>query len=143
MVQKKNNKIVLSKSLMLNGKGSLSEKLVNITLKGIQKKTKKDCRLVFKLALKNTLIPVSNIVIKKKRKNKKNNYIPFLLMKEKRIYKVIKHICSDAGIIKLKDNRFLNEILKLANNKGILKTKSKSISHLSFLNKNFLHFRWF
>lgn len=64
-------------------------------------------------------------------------------MKEKRIYKVIKHICSDSGRIKLKDNRFLNEILKLANNKGILKNKSKSISHLSFLNKNFLHFRWF
>lgn len=64
-------------------------------------------------------------------------------MKEKRIYKVIKHICSDAGRTNFKDNRFLNEILKLANNKGILKIKSKSISHLSFLNKNFLHFRWF
>ena len=71
MVQKKNNKIFFSKSLMLNGKGSLSEKLVNITLKGIQKKTKKDCRLVFKLALKNTLTPLSNIVIKKKKKKKK------------------------------------------------------------------------
>ena len=56
---------------MLNGKDNLSEKIVNTTFKGIQKKTKKDCRLVFKLALKNTLTPLANIVIKKKKKKKK------------------------------------------------------------------------
>ena len=145
MVLKKNktNKIAFLNSVMLDGKGHLAENLAHKLFAGIQKKTKKDYRLVFKLALKNTLIPVSNISIRKRKRKRKKSYIPFLLVKEKRIYKVIKQICSNTSKFTFKDNAFLNEIIKLANNKGLLKNTLKSTSQLAFLNKNFSHFRWF
>ena len=142
MVQKKNKnyRSVFSNSIMKSGKGHLSENLVVGLLKDIQKKTKKNGILVLKLSFKNILVPVS--VIEINRRNRKNkNSIPFILPKEKRIPKIIKYICSND--LKLKRNVFLNEILKLAENRGSIKNYLKSKNQISFLNKGFSHFRWF
>jgi len=137
----KKTKKVFSNSIMMSGKSHLSEKLVKDFFKGMQKKTKKDCVIVFKLALKNTLTPVSHVTIKKRKKQK--SFIPFFLLKKKRIPKVIKQICSNISKFKFEGNLFLNEIIKLANNKGVLKNTLKSTNNVSFFNKNFAHFRWF
>merc|ERR1712106_435158 len=100
-----------SNSIMMNGKSHLSEKLVKDFFKGMQKKTKKDCVMVFKLALKNTLTPVSHLTIKKRKKQK--SYIPFFLLKKKRIPKVIKQICSNIPKFKFEGNLFLTKILPI------------------------------
>ena len=119
---------------MRNGKGHLSEKIITRLLKGIQQKTKKNGMIVLKLSFKNILTPVSTVEINKSRRNKTS--IPFFLVKKKRIPKIIKSICSLEG-------NLLNEILKLAENKGFLKKNLKSKNQSSFINKSFSHFRWF
>ena len=119
---------------MRNGKGHLSEKILTRLLKGIQQKTKKNGKIVLKLSFKNILTPISTIEINRSRKNKTS--IPFFLVKDKRIPKIIKSICGFEG-------NFLNEILKLAENKGSLKKNLKSKTQSSFIHKNFSHFRWF
>ena len=135
MVRKKiSYKIVFSNYIMRNGKSHLSEKIFTRLLKGIQQKTKKNGLIVLKLSFKNILMPISTIKINKVRKNKTS--IPFFLVKEKRVPKIIKSICGFEGDL-------LNEILKLANNKGSLKSFLKDENQLSFINKNFSHFRWF
>jgi len=139
----KNYKKVFLNSIMRNGKGNLSENLFIELLKGMQKKSKKNCILILKLAFKNILTPISNVTIKKRKRKIKKSYIPFILRKEKRIPKAIKSICCTKDTISFNGTTFLNNILKLANNKGLLKTHIKVKNNTSFLNKNLAHFRWF
>ena len=126
---------------MKNGLSYVSEILISKLLKDIQYKTKKDHRLILKLALKNILVPVSNVTI---RKRKYTVIVPFFLKKENRILKTIKNL----GIINkkkfLKENVSIsNEIIKLSNNKGKLKNNFRILNKQIFINKNFTYYRWF
>ena len=116
MVQKKSKrlKVKIRNSFMKNGLSYVSEILISKLLKDIQYKTKKDHRLILKLALKNILVPVSNVTI---RKRKYTVIVPFFLKKKNKILKTIKNL----GIINkkkiLKENVSIsNEIIKLSNN---------------------------
>ena len=137
MVQKKINHFnVLKNSVMISGKSILAEKITKNTLKNIQLKTKKDYKKVFKLSLKNSLLYISTVKVKKR---KFQRLIPFFILKEKRISKTIKYLGSLN-----KKNPFLNdEILKIANNKGVIQTNLKTINQQFFINKNYTHYRWF
>jgi len=137
MVQKKINYFnVLKNSVMISGKSILAEKITKNTLKNIQLKTKKDYKKVFKLSLKNSLLYISTVKVKKR---KFQRLIPFFILKEKRISKTIKYLGSLN-----KKNPFLNdEILKIANNKGVIQTNLKTINQQFFINKNYTHYRWF
>lgn len=137
MAQKKINYFnILKNSVMTNGKSHLAEKITKNSLKNIQLKTKKDYKKVFKLSLKNSLIYISTIKVKKR---KFQRLIPFFILKEKRILKTIKYLGSLN-----KKTPFLNdEIIKIANNKGIIQTNLKTINHQFFINKNYTHYRWF
>ena len=137
MVQKKSKrlKVKIRNSFMKNGLSYVSEILISKLLKDIQYKTKKDHRLILKLALKNILVPVSNVTI---RKRKYTVIVPFFLKKENRILKTIKNL----GIINkkkfLKENVSIsNEIIKLSNNKGKLKNNFRILNKQIFINKNF------
>lgn len=143
MVQKKSKrlKVKIRNSFMKNGLSYVSEILISKLLKDIQYKTKKDHRLILKLALKNILVPVSNVTI---RKRKYTVIVPFFLKKENRILKTIKNL----GIINkkkiLKENVSIsNEIIKLSNNKGKLKNNFRILNKQIFINKNFTYYRWF
>ena len=143
MVQKKSKrlKVKIRNSFMKNGLSYVSEILISKLLKDIQYKTKKDHRLILKLALKNILVPVSNVTI---RKRKYTVIVPFFLKKENRILKSIKNL----GIINkkkiLKENVSIsNEIIKLSNNKGKLKNNFRILNKQIFINKNFTYYRWF
>ena len=137
MVQKKINYFnVLKNSVMISGKSILAEKITKNTLKNIQLKTKKDYKKVIKLSLKNSLLYISTVKVKKR---KFQRLIPFFILKEKRISKTIKYLGSLN-----KKNPFLNdEILKIANNKGVIQTNLKTINQQFFINKNYTHYRWF
>jgi len=137
MAQKKINYFnIIKNSVMTNGKSHLAEKITKNSLKNIQLKTKKDYKKVFKLSLKNSLIYISTIKVKKR---KFQRLIPFFILKEKRILKTIKYLGSLN-----KKTPFLNdEIIKIANNKGIIQTNLKTINHQFFINKNYTHYRWF
>ena len=92
MVQKKINYFnVLKNSVMISGKSILAEKITKNTLKNIQLKTKKDYKKVFKLSLKNSLLYISTVKVKKR---KFQRLIPFFILKEKRISKTIKYLGS-------------------------------------------------
>ena len=91
MVQKRSKslKVKIRNSFMKNGLSYVSEILISKLIKDIQYKTKKDYRLIFKLALKNILLSVSNVTV---RKRKYTLIVPFFLKKENRIFKTIKNI---------------------------------------------------
>lgn len=126
---------------MKNGLSYVSEILISKLLKDIQYKTKKDHRLIFKLALKNILVPVSNVTV---RKRKYTVIVPFFLKKKDRILKTIKNIGSINKNFFFKDNVSLsNEIIKLSNNKGKLKNNFRILNKQIFINKNFTYYRWF
>ena len=102
MVQKKINYFnVLKNSVMISGKSILAEKITKNTLKNIQLKTKKDYKKVFKLSLKNSLLYISTVKVKKR---KFQRLIPFFILKEKRISKTIKYL----GSLNKKNPFFLN-----------------------------------
>ena len=137
MVQKKINYFnVLKNSVMVNGKSHLAEKITKNTFKNIQLKTKKDYKKVFKLSLKNSLIYFSTVKVKKR---KFQRLIPFFILKEKRILKTIKYL----GVLNKKNLILNDDIIKIANNKGVIQTNLKNINQQFFINKNFTHYRWF
>lgn len=137
MVQKKINYFsVLKNSVMDSGKSHLAEKITKNTLKNIQLKTKKDYKKVFKLSLKNSLIYISTVKVKKR---KFQRLIPFFILKEKRILKTIKYL----GSLNKKNLTLNDDIIKIANNKGIIQTNLKTINQQFFINKNYTHYRWF
>lgn len=137
----KNYKKKIISSFMISGKKHVSEKLIHNIFKNIQSTSKKDFKLIFKLAIKNLVTPISTVTIKKR---KYTRIVPFFLQKKKRILYTIKQIGSMNIHSKfIKTNFFFNEILLLANNKGQIKNKLKSLNQLSCINKNFTHFRWF
>jgi len=143
MVQKRSKslKVKIRNSFMKNGLSYVSEILISKLLKDIQYKTKKDHRLIFKLALKNILVPVSNVTV---RKRKYTVIVPFFLKKKDRILKTIKNIGSINKNFFFKDNVSLsNEIIKLSNNKGKLKNNFRILNKQIFINKNFTYYRWF
>ena len=139
--KKKNYKLFTQNVLMANGNSCSSEKIINNFFKAIQKKTKKDYKIVYKLAIKNTVSTVSNIEIKKR---KKRYYVPFFIKKHNRVYRTIKFICSVKNITAFKNKLFLSEIINLSNNKpSLIKLSVNSVNSKSFTNKNFASFRWF
>jgi len=143
MVRKRSKslKVKIRNSFMKNGLSYVSEILISKLLKDIQYKTKKDHRLIFKLALKNILVPVSNVTV---RKRKYTVIVPFFLKKKDRILKTIKNIGSINKNFFFKDNVSLsNEIIKLSNNKGKLKNNFRILNKQIFINKNFTYYRWF
>jgi ribosomal protein S7 len=143
MVQKRSKslKVKIRNSFMKNGLSYVSEILISKLLKDIQYKTKKDHRLIFKLALKNILVPVSNVTV---RKRKYTVIVPFFLKKKNRILKTIKNIGSINKFFFFKDNVSLsNEIIKLSTNKGKLKNNFIILNKQIFINKNFTYYRWF
>ena len=118
---------------MIDGKRNLSERLLQNILKNIQKKTKKNYLIVFKLALKNILLPISTVKVKKR---KFQRTIPFFIVKEKRILKTIKYL---GFLNKSNKQKFIqNEIINLSNNKGIIKNYLKTLNHQGFLNKTYI-----
>lgn len=127
--------------MLFNGNKFTSEKLLLDSLKFIQKKKKKDSKTILKLSLKNVNIILSNIQIKRR---KVVMPVPFFLKKSKRLTNSIKLVVKNSSLSKKNFPSVLQDnIIKLSENKGELKSKSVSIHTSSFLNKNLANFRWF
>jgi len=133
-------KVKIYNYLTLNGNKELSEKIFRNCLKKIQKTTKKNSELVFKVALRNITTPISTVT---KKQRKKQIVIPFFLRKEMRIYLAIKFIVTVSKINYNITHNLSKQILEVSNNKGSLKNKIKELNQKSFSNKNFAHYRWF
>lgn len=84
---------------------------------------------------------MSNIQIKRR---KVVMPVPFFLKKSKRLTNSIKLVVKNSSLSKKNFPSVLQDnIIKLSENKGELKSKSVSIHTSSFLNKNLANFRWF
>lgn len=136
----------LTKSILLNfltsnGKKPVSEKLLNKSLRKIQKTVLKNSKLVLKVSIRN-LSPILNSTKIKRRKAVTS--VPFFLKKSKRLSQSIKLIVNSSKTSKSNFiDIFSKEVIDSSNNKGSVKSKIREIHSNSFSNKNFSHFRWF
>jgi len=135
-----------TKSILLNfltykGKKSVSEKLLNKSLRKIQKTVLKNSKLLLKVSIRNLSPVLSSTKIKRR---KAVTLVPFFLKKPKRLSQSIKLIVKGSKTHKSNFIKtFSKEVIDSSNNKGIIKSKIKDIHFNSFNNKNFSHFRWF
>ena len=140
MVQKK-NRLTLENNLMLNGRKETSEKIILNSFKIIQKVSAKETKPIIKTALKN-ISPILSLTKVKSRKSLK--YVPFFLLKYKRITNSIRILASNSKNNKRHIvNSLQNLLLDSAYDKGIIKDKIKELHVNSFINKNFSYYRWF
>lgn len=140
MKHNKNLKLKIINYLMKNGKKSVSKKILKKTMRIFYHNNKKSFKSIYSVSLKNALIPLANITIKKR---KRKIFVPFLINNEKRVLLAVKKISSFNSKSIKKSICLYNEIIHLANNKGNLSINNKETNKISFINKNFAHFRWF
>ena len=134
--QKINLKDKMYNHLMISGNKFTCEKMIQDSIKILQKKNKKNHKEIFKLAIMN-LIPTIQLRVVKKRKRKSHKELPYVLRKKNRISLGIKSIINSS-------NRNLHEeILLYADNKNDLLKKKETKLQLAVAKKKFSFFRWF
>lgn len=134
--QKTNIKEKMYNHFMISGNKFTCEKMIQLNIKILQKKSKKNHKEIFKFAIMNS-IPTVQLRIVKKRKRKSHKELPYVLRKKNRISLGIKSIINSS-------NRNLHEeILLYADKKSeVLKVKETK-QQLAVAKKKFSLFRWF
>ena len=138
---KVNIKSLLLNFITLKGNKFKSEKLLDTSLRELQKSTSKNSKSILKLSLRNISPIVDTIKIKRR---KTVTLVPFFLKKDKRLSHAIKLIIKNSKSNNSKFSFGLSkEVIDSSNNKGFVKNKVLNLHSMSFVNKNFSHFRWF
>jgi ribosomal protein S7 len=136
------NKRIISQ-LMLNGKNSISEKILLKSIKSMQKVLIKNHRKLIKIALVNLTSLVKVKQLKQKRSQSKE--FPFIVNKRIRIPMVLKSMFksfdnkTEARI----EKQLVNELLQASKNIGSNINKRKNTYEYSFIKKKYSHYRWF
>jgi len=147
ILKKKTLKTKFVNLLLKNGNKNRIELLLLKTIKEVQKSTSKQFNCLIKLSViqNYTVLMLKNPKSQKfKRKNLKKIMIPFVLKKHNRILTSLNTIILLAKK-KSKKSFFLSLKTELLNSFEI-KTKDvikEELYRLTFLKKNFAHYRWF
>ena len=133
------NKLITT--LMLNGKKKASKKLLSISYKNLNKKSKRKGISIVICSLINSL-PILSVKTLKNFNKKKFRYVPFFMLRNYRTRSAVKILLSQH---QTKNKRLTSETLvNYLLNPGKLENLSlKNNYKIVFENKKFANYRWF
>lgn len=136
------NKEIISQ-LMLNGKTSISEKILLKSMKSMQKTLIKNHKKLIKIALINLTSLVKVKILKQKRSQAKE--FPFIVRKKVRIPLVLKSMFKSFGQktdVRI-EKQLVHELIQASKNVGSNTSKRRNLYEYSFIKKKYSHYRWF
>lgn len=140
---KYNNKLISKfiKSMMLDGKKSVAERMLYDALDIIEKKTNESSVKIFEKAIDNVR-PI--IEVKSRRVGGSTYQVPTEIRPSRRTALGIRWIISFARKRpeKSMDKKLAGELLDAANNRGASAKKREDTHKMADANKAFAHYRW-
>jgi len=138
-----NQKII--NQLLLHGKKTISEKIWLKSLKLFYKSSIKNHKKVFNRALIN-LMPLLKVKqLKQKRKRLQLKEFPYIINIKSRISIALKFFLNRKKSKKdtKTPQKFVGELVAVANKSGISISKKKSLYEYAFIKKKYFYYRWF
>lgn len=138
-----NEKII--NQLLINGKKIISEKIWLNSLKVFYKSSTKNHKKTVNRALINITPLLKVKQLKQKRKRSQLKEFPFIVNKESRISLALKFFLNKKNNKKetKTPQRFVNDLLTIANKTGISVNKRKDLYEYAFIKKKYFYYRWF
>ena len=126
---------------MFNGKKKASKKLLSISYKNINKKSKKKGISIIICSLINSL-PILSVKTLKNPSKKKSRHVPFFMLYNYRIRSAIKVLFNQ---FQTRNKKLTSETLvnHLLNSSKAESLRLKQSYKIAFENKKFANYRWF
>ncbi len=138
-----NSKLVtrLINRMMVDGKKSVSQKILYNAFDTVRERTGKDPMEIFDQALKN-IMPV--LEVKARRVGGANYQVPIEVKPERRTTLGLRWLVNYSRLRgeKTMEERLANEIIDAANNTGSSVKKREDTHKMAEANKAFAHYRW-
>ena len=138
-------KISIINHLTINGKSTVSEKILLKGLKLMYKSFTKNHKKIIKRALINLtpLLKVKQLKQKKRRSHVKE--FPYIVQSKNRVALALKFLINKtSNKNKLNTHKTLfTELLTVVNNSGTIVSKKKSLYEYAFIKKKYFYYRWF